>query len=163
MLAKGTTAKPSKVKMQKSNGQKSVEQVVKALKLKAQATPNVMSLRLGVKKYALPFEARLLKSNEYVFVHVPPSAQLFKIGKDGLTEVKTAAEAREATASFRQTRKRGGRRGGASGSGFELPESLLSELKKLPAGMKLAYDGGNAKVFKARKRAAAAKAAASKK
>ena len=63
---------------------RSVEKIIFGLKLRTESKENVLSLRIGVKKYALPFEARLIKSNEYIFVHVPPSAELMKITRSGL-------------------------------------------------------------------------------
>jgi hypothetical protein len=58
---------------------KSVQKVKASLKLRTQAREGALSLKLGTKRYVLPFEVRLLTSNEFVFVHVPPTAEILKI------------------------------------------------------------------------------------
>lgn len=133
---------------------KSVEKAKSALKLKAQPKEGGLSLRIGVKKLTLPFEVRVLNSEEYVFVHIPPSAGIFRITNDGLVEVSDVAEADKATASFRKPR---GRRatGGRAAKAVELPDSIKSALSSIPSGYKLGYDkSGNPKLVKARKRRA---------
>lgn len=131
---------------------KTVDKVKFGLKLKAQPKEGALTLRLGTKKHTLPFEVRVLNSEEYVFVHIPPSAAIFKITQDGLTEVEDVKDAEVAAASFRKPRRRSGG-GGRSSRAVEMPENLKSALDAIPSGYKLGYDkDGQPKLVKARKR-----------
>lgn len=133
--------------------QKSAEQIIRSLKNRAQPASKLISIRLGVRKHVLPFEVRVLKSNDYVFVHIPPTAALMKITKKGLETVGSATEAQAAQQSFRQSRKRTKRTTSRAGTGVQVPQNVLDALKKIPSGYKLSYDGkGNVRVFKARRR-----------
>ena len=104
---------------------KTVEDVTKALKLKAQAKSNTLTIKLGSKKHALPFEARLLTSDQYLFVHLPPAASIFKLAEDGLTTVTDPEEARQAQSSFRKQRASSGAKPKAN---IELPDELKNAL-----------------------------------
>jgi hypothetical protein len=131
---------------------KSVDKVKLGLKLKAQAKDGALTLRLGTKKHTLPFEVRVLNSEEFVFVHIPPAAAIFKITPEGLSEVEDLAEAEKASASFRKPRRRTGG-GGRAARGVEMPENLKSALSAIPSGYKLGYDkDGQPKLVKSRKR-----------
>lgn len=128
---------------------KSAQDLTRALKLKAEPRTEALTLRIGTKKHVLPFEVRLLSSNEYIFVHIPPSAAILKVTKNGLSLVEKSEEAATAAASFRTRKKRSSR----SGAGVGLPEELASALKKIPQGYKLAYDGdGKPKLVRKRNR-----------
>ncbi len=129
---------------------KSVEEISKALKLKAQPKENLLTIRSGSKKMALPFETRILTSEEYIFVHVPPAAAIFKMTENGLVQVDSAEEAKTAQLSFRQTRKKtGGRKQVAP----ELPPELHAALSKIPAGFKLTFAAdGSPRIVKTRTR-----------
>lgn len=129
---------------------KSVEKTKSSLKLRTQAREGALTLRLGVKKYVLPFEVRLLTSNEYVFVHIPPCAEIMKVGKGGLEVVTDSASAEEAAKSFRKGRKRAA---GRSSSKLELPSDVVAALNKIPPGYKIGYDNdGSVKLVRTRKR-----------
>lgn len=134
---------------------KSVEQIAKALKLKAEPAKNGLSVRVGTKKYVLPFDVRIIVSDDYLFVHVPPSAGLMKITSDGLKSVTKVDEAENAVATFRQTRKRGSK--AAAPAKVEVPEELKAALKKIPAGYKLAYGPTGPRMVRSRNRAKKAK------
>ncbi len=129
---------------------KSLEQIKSSLKLRTTAREGALSLRLGTRKYTLPFEVRLLQSDEFVFVHIPPTAEVMKI-VDGKLEMVTDAETGEkAAASFRKSRKGTGRR---SSKTSEIPDEIASALSKIPSGFKLGYDAdGNPKLIKTRRR-----------
>ncbi|HRI42626.1 MAG TPA: hypothetical protein PLL78_00895 [Fimbriimonadaceae bacterium] len=129
---------------------KTVQDIERALKLKAEPKNQALTLRLGTKKLTLPFEIRLLSSNDYVFVHIPPTAGILKVTDKGLTPVGKMDEAQNAAASFRQKRKRGSRPAAKS---VEMPSDLAAVLKKIPAGYKLGYDAkGAPRLVKTRKR-----------
>lgn len=129
---------------------KTIEKTKSSLKLRTQARDGALTLRLGVKKYVLPFEVRLLTSSEYVFVHIPPCAEIMKIGKNGLEVVTDQASADEAAKSFRKGRKRSA---GKAASKLELPNDVLAALNKLPAGYKIGYEtDGSVKLVRTRKR-----------
>lgn len=131
---------------------KTVDAVTRALKLRATPKDRSLTLRMGVKKHMLPFEVRVLTSSDYLFVHVPPAAGIMKITKDGLVPVTSYDEAKQAQASFRQSRKGRGRVARAAAA-VEMPAELATALKKVPAGYKLAYDAdGKPRLVKARKR-----------
>jgi hypothetical protein len=128
---------------------KSVQEIAKALKLKAEPREEALTLRLGTKKHVLPFEVRILTSNDYVFVHIPPSAGIMKITSNGLVPVVKADEANNAVQSFRQRRKKTTR----TTQKVAIPDELASALKKLPNGYKLAYGtDGSPKLVRARNR-----------
>lgn len=119
---------------------KSVESISRALKLKAESKQGSLTLKLGAKKLALPFEVRCLSSSDYVFVHIPPAAGVMKFSPKGLALVESVEEAQAAASSFRQTRKRSGKKP----EKVALPPELASALNKIPAGYKLAYDASGA-------------------
>ena len=129
---------------------KTVEKTKSALKLRTQARDGALTLRIGVKKYVLPFEVRLLTSNEYVFVHIPPCAEIMKIAKSGLEVVTDVATADEAAKSFRRGRKR---TAGKASSKIEVPTDISAALSKIPAGYKIGYAAdGSLKLVRSRKR-----------
>lgn len=129
---------------------KSVEKVKSSLKLRTQAKSGALSLRVGVKKYVLPFEVRLIQSNDYIFVHIPPCAEIMKVSKTGLEVVNDLAVAEEAVKSFRKGRKRGT---GRTSRSVELPAEVAAALSKIPAGYKLAYGAdGSPRIVKTRRR-----------
>ncbi len=131
---------------------KSIEKVKSALKLRTEPRHGVLTLRLGVKKHVLPFEVRMLSSEGYLFVHIPPSAEVLRLTDEGLQIVEDATEAEQAAQQFRKSRRRGGQ-GSRSKKSAEVPAELMAALSKLPAGMKVGYNAdGSIKVVRARRR-----------
>lgn len=129
---------------------KTIEDVTKALKLKADAKVNVLSLRIGLKKVTLPFEARLITNDKYAFVHIPPGAGVFHVTDEGLVPVASYEEAKAAQDSFRAPRKRSSREKAAV---VEMPDELKSALNKIPSGYRLAVDpDGSVRLVKKRNR-----------
>ncbi len=128
---------------------KSLEKTKAGLKLRT-SPKGTLTLNLGRgKKYTLPFEARILQSDTYVFIHVPPSAEIFSIADKGFKVVTDAAEAEKAAGSFRRSRKSSGR----SSKAAEIPAELKAALSRLPAGHKLAPSAdGSYKLVKTRRR-----------
>lgn len=132
---------------------KSLDKIKAGLKLRTESKEGALTFRMGVKKHVLPFEARTIQSDEYVFLHIPPAAEIFKITKEGLVVVDDADEAAKAQQSFRRRRRGKGRRG-ASAASVEVPKELEEALKKtIPAGYKLGFNpDGSPKLVKMRKR-----------
>ena len=138
---------------------RSLEKIKFGLKLRTEKKDNALTFRMGVKKYVLPFETRIIKSDDYIFIQIPPQAEIMKISKDGLEVVTKPAEAEEAIKSFRKSRKRTKH----SRKQVELPTEVEDALKKIPSGYKLGYDvDGNLKLVKKRTRRSASEMAASK-
>ncbi|HXH60648.1 MAG TPA: hypothetical protein VNI20_04755 [Fimbriimonadaceae bacterium] len=135
---------------------RSIEKIKFGLKLRTDRKENALTVKIGTKKYALPYEVRTITSDDYVFVHVPPAAEILKIGSKGLEPVTKSDEAEKAVQSFRKAR-RSRRRARRS---KDLPEDVKNILKaKIPAGHKIGYDAeGNLKLVKTRKRRAKAAA-----
>lgn len=131
---------------------KTVQAITNGMKLRATPKEGALTLRLGTKKYTLPFEARMIASSEYVFIHIPSAAAIMKIGASELKEVATADEAEAARKSFRPARKKAAPKKRASRAA-EMPAELAEALKKLPAGYKLAYGAdGKPKMVRTRNR-----------
>lgn len=128
---------------------RSLDKIKFGLKLRTERHDNLLTFRIGVKKYVLPVEARILKSDDYLFLHIPPSAEIYKLAKEGLTVVKKSSEAEEAVKSFRKKRKKSTR----TVKKVEMPDELASALKGIPTGFKLGYDAsGKPKLVKKRTR-----------
>ncbi len=120
------------------------------LKLRAEAREGVLTLRMGVKKYVLPFEARMLSSDDYVFVHIPPTAEIMRVDGRQLVVVTKGDEAEEAAKSFRKKRRKSSRGGEEEA---ELPDNVKEALTKIPDGYRLGYDAdGQPRLVKTRRR-----------
>lgn len=127
-----------------------IKKVKTGFKLRTTPKEGALSLKLGTKKFALPYEVRLIQSDEYVFVHVPPAAEIFRIEGKELVVVESNEEAAKATQSFRKSRKRTRSK---NASAVEVPEELEMALNKIPKGYKLGYDAdGNVRLVKTRVR-----------
>lgn len=132
---------------------KSVDNVKSALKLRTEPRENALTLRMGVKKHTLPFEVRTIASDEFIFVHVPPSAEIFRVTKDGLVLVEDADTANAAAKSLRRSRSGGAKKRGGKKAAVELPAELQAALNKVPAGYRLGFDkDGQARLIKTRNR-----------
>lgn len=125
--------------------------IEKALKLKAKPSKNALFVKLGTKKLVLPFEVRLLQSEAGFFVHIPPSAGLFKADGKACTRVTSDADAAELQKSFREKKKTTRTRKAAAAPVTLHPE-LEAALAKLPPGMKLIADSKGTRLVKMRTR-----------
>jgi len=129
---------------------KSMNKIKAGLKLKTASRDGALSLKLGIKKHTLPYEVRLLQSENYVFVHVPPAAEVMKITKEGLVVVTDPTEAEAAVNEFKKSRRR---KRGANKTSAEVPDELKAALAKIPAGHKLVIGpDGQPRLAKTRKR-----------
>ncbi|MFM9873304.1 MAG: hypothetical protein ACKVQS_07550 [Fimbriimonadaceae bacterium] len=115
---------------------KTLDQIKASLKLKTSPKEGVLSMRVGKRKVTLPFEVRMLECDGFVFIHVPPAAEVFKTGEGDFAIVSDVKGAEAAVAEFKKSRRR--RRGG-SRSAAEMPDELKAALSKVPAGFKLVY------------------------
>lgn len=132
---------------------RSIEKIIFGLKLRTERIQDTLTFKVGVKKYTLPFETRIIKSDDYLFIHVPPAAEIMKITKSGLEVITKASDAEDAVKSFKKSRKRKKR----TTKVVAMPAEVESALSKIPAGYKLGYDlDGNLKMVKTRTRKKAA-------
>ncbi|MCB0827002.1 MAG: hypothetical protein KDC26_12505 [Armatimonadetes bacterium] len=128
---------------------KGIEKTKAALKLRTSPREGALTLRMGVKKHVLPFEVRMIESDDFVFVHIPPAAEIFK--KDG-KEIVLVTSDKDAEAAAK-TLRRSRRRGRKSSKAVEMPDDVAAALAKIPAGFKLGYDAdGTPRLVKTRKR-----------
>lgn len=125
-----------------------LESIVRSLKTRAEERDKALFLKLGNRKLALPFKARVLVSEEYLFVHVPSDAAIFCMREGNLEPVERVEEAQKAQRTFPR-RSRGKKEAPAS----ELPPKLAEALREIPAGYRLAYDrSGQPRLVRMRKR-----------
>ncbi len=139
---------------------RTVKSVKNSLKFKAQVKTGLLTVRVGVKKYVLPVEGRILTSASHIFLSFPASSELYEIKNKGLTAMAGTADATAAFAALNPGRKRRTRKASAAAA---MPADLASALSKIPAGYKLGYDAsGKPRLVKKRTRTKAAKPAAAK-
>ncbi len=127
---------------------RTVKNVKNSLKFKASVRENILSVRLGVKKYSIPVQARLLSDGEYLFLSFSASSELYRIDGKKLMPMKPEEDAGAAYAALNPGRKRGRRR-----SHPVLPAQLAAALKTIPEGFRLGFDAsGKARLVKKRVR-----------
>jgi hypothetical protein len=128
---------------------RTVQSVKNSLKFKAQPKAGILSVKVGVKKYQVPVEARMLSGEGYMFLSFPAVSELFRM--DGKT-LKAMSPTEDANAAFEKLNP-GRRRGRRRASHVEMPSALAEALKNLPSGFKLGYGAdGSPKLVKTRKR-----------
>jgi hypothetical protein len=128
---------------------KTVQNVKNSLKFKAQEKEGVLSIRVGVKKFTVPVNARMLSDTDYLFLSFPASSELYRIKDKELEPMNREADATEAYEALNPGRKRGRRRGG----GVDMPSELAEALKNLPEGFRLGYGpDGSPRLVRTRKR-----------
>lgn len=137
---------------------RTVQSVKNSLKFKASPKGGILSIKIGVKKYSVPIEARMLSNGEYLFLSFPASSELYKIENKELSALDAKADAADAHSALTPKRRRGRRRR----ESVEMPAELAAALKSLPSGFKLGYGSdGTPKLVKTRTRTKTKKAAAS--
>jgi hypothetical protein len=128
---------------------KNVKSVKNSLKFKARQKSGAITVRIGVKKYTVPVDARLLSSDGYLFLSLPAVSELYRIENKQLKAMDPSEDAAEAYEALNPGRRQGRRRRGQ----LELPSELEQALKKLPPGTKLGYDAeGNPRLVRKRNR-----------
>ena len=129
---------------------RSVKNVKNSLKFKAQVKEGLLTVRVGVKKYVVPVEARILSSNDFIFLSFPASSELYEIKNKQLSAMAPTADASAAFTSLNPGRKRRGRRAAAETA---MSKELADALSKIPSGFKLGYDAsGKPRLVKKRTR-----------
>jgi hypothetical protein len=135
---------------------RTVQSVKNSLKFKAAPKAGILSIKIGVKKYSVPVEARMLSNGEFVFLSFPASSELYKITEKELSALDAKKDASDAHSALTPKRRRGRRRR----ESVEMPAELAAALKNLPSGYKLGYGAdGSPKVVKMRTRRATKKKA----
>ncbi len=129
---------------------RSLDKIKFGLKLRTEAKEGALSLKIGTRKVVLPYEVRLVQSDQFIFVHIPPAAEILKFVDGGVEVVTSDAEGEAAVATFKRGRKKAKTTGRKS---VELPDDVAAALAKIPAGYKLSYGAdGQPKLVKTRKR-----------
>lgn len=133
---------------------KTVKNVKNSLKFKAPVKDGVLTVRVGVKKYVLPVQARILCEDGFMFLSFPATSELFKIENNkNLKAMEAGADAADAYAALNPGKRRGG--GRRKRTAPEMPSALAEALKAIPAGHKLVFDAsGSPRLVKTRKRKA---------
>ena len=116
---------------------KNVKTVKNSLKFKAQPKEGILSVRVGVRKYNLPVEARILSDDNFIFLSFPASSELYQVADKTLTPMDAAADATSAYAALNPVKKRARRR---RVKPVEVPEAVQSALKAIPKGYRLQVD-----------------------
>lgn len=128
---------------------RSVQSVKNSLKFKAHPKSGILSVKVGVKKYQIPVEARMISGEGYMFLSFPACSELFKIENKTLKAMASNEDASAAFEKLNPSRRRGRRRS----TNVEMPTALVEALKNLPSGFKLGYSNdGSPKLVKSRKR-----------
>lgn len=129
--------------------QKSVQNVKNSLKFKAVPKAGILSVKVGVKKYTIPVEARMLSNGEYMFLSFSASSELYRVEGKELQAMPSTMDAMDAFKALNPGKRRGRRRA----SQVSMPAELEQALKALPAGYKLSYNpDGSFKLVKSRTR-----------
>lgn len=129
--------------------QKSVQNVKNSLKFKASPKPGILSVKVGVKKFNLPVEARMLSNGDYLFLSFSASSELYTVEGKELKAMPAEADATSAYQALNPGKRRGRRRR----EQVQLPPDLENALRSLPAGYKLGYStDGTPKLVRSRTR-----------
>ncbi len=128
---------------------KTVKTVKNSLKFKAQPKDGILTVRVGVKKYTLPVEARILSDENYIFLSFSASTELYKVDGKTLAPMPAEADAAEAHAALTPKRHRTRRKKAAA----QVPAEVVNALKKIAKGYRLGFDAdGEPKLVRTRKR-----------
>jgi hypothetical protein len=131
---------------------KTVQNVKNSLKFKAQEKESVLSIKVGVRKFAVPVKARLLSSGEYLFLSFPASSELYRVENHQLHPMDKKEDATDAFNVLNPGRRTRRRRS----SDVVLPAGLEEALKSIPSGYKLGYNtDGSVKLVRTRNRSKA--------
>ncbi|MFI5385369.1 MAG: hypothetical protein ACHQ50_04525 [Fimbriimonadales bacterium] len=115
--------------------QRTVQNVKNSLKFKTSPKSGILSIKVGVKKYAIPLEARMLSNGDYLFLSFSASSELYTIAGKELHAMPSESDATEAFQALNPSKRRGRRRR----EQVQVPAELEAALKSLPSGYKLGY------------------------
>lgn len=131
---------------------KNVKTVKNSLKFKATPKEGAITVRVGVKKFVVPLEARMLHEDGYLFLSFSALSELFRVDERGLSAMKADEDATEAYTKLNPGRRSRKKKGAASAE-VELPAELAKALSGIPAGYRLGFDAnGNPRLVKQRQR-----------
>src|SRR5512143_24697 len=119
---------------------RTVQNVKNSLKFKAPVKSNLITVRVGVKKYVLPIEARMLSGGEYLFLSFAACSELFRVQGKQLAAIPAGDDAGEAFAALNPAKRRTRRKAAE----VKLPPSIEAALKEIPDGYRLGFDGNGA-------------------
>jgi hypothetical protein len=132
---------------------KTVKNVKNSLKFKASPKTGLLTVRVGVKKYVLPVEARMIQGGDYMFLSFSASSEIYHINGGKLVAMDANASAEAAAGSLATATKRTKRGKRGSRVAVEVPAELEAALKAIPAGHKLAIGpDGKPRIVKTRER-----------
>jgi len=128
---------------------KTVQSVKNSLKFKARPKSGILSVRIGVKKFVIPVEARLLSDGQFAFLSFSGSSELYRVDAKQLSPMKPNEDASAVHTALSPSKKKTRKRA----SGVDLPKALADALKSVPAGYKLGYGtDGAPKLVRTRRR-----------
>ncbi len=130
---------------------KTVQNVKNSLKFKINPKVGALTVRVGVKKFVLPLEARVMSGGDYLFLSFPSCSEIFEI-RDGKKLEMMAGDADGGAVDEALTVKKAGRANRKKGA-VEMPEALAAALRAVPAGHKLVLGAdGSYRLTKTRNR-----------
>ena len=128
---------------------KTVQNVKNSLKFKATEREGVLSIKVGVRKFAVPVKARMLSTGEFLFLSFPASSELYKVHNKELTAMPKDDDATDAYIALNPGKKRTRRKS----SSVDMPDALQEALRNIPPGFKLGYTlDGSVKLVRTRTR-----------
>ena len=128
---------------------KTVKSVKNSLKFKAQPKSGLISVKVGVKKYTVPVDARILSDSKYVFLSIPACSELFEVKDRELHAMPPNQDATEAYALLNPNKRQGRKRITPAA----IPTDVAEVLKTIPAGYKVGYDAdGTPRLVRTRQR-----------
>jgi hypothetical protein len=116
---------------------KTIQNVKNSLKFKASEKSGILSVRVGVKKFAVPVSARLLTGGDYLFLSFTASSELYKVTSKELVPLDDSADAEAVFTALNPTRRRS--RKASGGSKIDMPNELAAALSAIPKGFRLGY------------------------
>lgn len=133
---------------------RTVKNVKNSLKFKAQVKSGLLTVRVGVKKYVVPVDARILSSSGHIFLSFPASSELYEIKNKALLPMSPTADATTAFNALNPGRRRRGKKA----TDAAMPKDVMDALTKVPTGFKIGYDtAGKPRLVKKRVRRATKK------
>lgn len=121
-----------------------------SLKFKAKVKDNLVSVRVGNRRFVVPVQSRTLADEQYAYISFHAISELFKIEDGKLTAISDPAEAFEAHKSLNKSTKKKQVRGKRT---VEMSTEILDLLKKIPSGHKLVPNPkGGYRLVRTRKR-----------